>query len=922
MSTLSLVSWTQPAWSQDQSHITDLLIVTQGNQDVLISSTRHDGLMTSWSINGPLRVIDTIVYTSGGLVGGTGNIAAVQTNAGIGILSAGGTRGTLQIHDLTQGSQIADPRTMWLTGSSGTGDMNTFEVVGLSSGDYMVYGGMAGQGGLACVTFTAAGWPRTTTVIADTNTTHIGNVVDTSVVTIGTQTYLITASGGSDTGISTWTIGVNGQLTHRSSIAPDTGLWVSAPTDIATATVGGTTYVILASAGSNSLTVMKMASNGTLTVTDHVLDDRDSRFAGVTDMQIVTHHGQTYVIVGGADDGISVFVLMPNGQLMARGTIIDTTQMGLENVSAIAAQSSGDGITIFVASSSETGITQLHLETGPQGQILTAGHTGGTLRGTAGTDIITGGNGADLLFGGGGDDIIRDGAGADTLTGGAGADVFVFDFDNHTDVILDFTVSVDRIDLSNWPGLRSINQLTFEAHPNGIVIRYGSDRIIVQSADSNPINPATLSNADLLGGTRIPTVITPGFAGTNPVTPELPDVSLYTSPIATPSAEMFEDRNIRVQSQLSGTEGDDTLIGDATRDMLVGFGGADTLVGMDGDDVLLGGTGFDRLNGNDGHDVMFGGWGDDRLAGGNGNDQLFGEAHDDRLFGGRGNDEISGGAGSDWINGGMGDDVLYGGNDEDMVIGNRGIDLIYGGAARDRIFGGGENDLIYAGTGHDYVNGSTGSDRIYGGTGNDLLKGHTGADRIYGGLGNDNLFGEIGNDQLFGDTGRDYLNGGEGNDQLYGGADDDRLYGASGADTLNGGSGRDYIAGGSSADLINGGEGTDRLFGQVGNDRLFGGDGSDYINGGDGNDYLVGGRGRDTFVFTDGADTIADFDIRYDTLQLDDALWSGRLSVNVIIYRFGNFEDGDFVLDFGGGDVLTLEGVNSTAGLIDHIEIV
>lgn len=895
MSVISFVSWTQPAQSQDQSYIAELLIVDTGDHDILISSTRHDGLLRSWSIDGPLQVVDTVQYTNGGIVGGTGNIAAVQTSAGIGILSAGGTRGTLQIHDLTQGSQIADPRSLWLTGSSGTGDMTTFEVVGLRSCDYMVYGGMSGQGGLACVTFTAAGWPRTAVVMPDTNAAHIGNVVDTSVVTIGRQTFLVTASGGYDTGVSTFAIGLNGQLSLRSSIAPDSGLWVSAPTDIATANVGGSTYVVLASAGSNSLTVMKMSADGTLAVTDHLLDDRDSRFADVTDMEIVAHNGQTYIIVGGSDDGISVFVLMPDGHLVARGTIVDTTRMGLENISAIAAQSLGDGITIFVASSSEPGITELRLETGPQGQTLTAAQTGGALRGSVGTDVITGGNGADVLFGGGGDDVMRDGAGADRMTGGAGADVFVFDFDNHTDVILDFTTGVDRLDLSNWPGLRSVNQLTFEPHANGIIIRYGTDRIIVQSADGRPIDPAIFSDANLLGGTRIPTVITPGFPGTNPVTPDLPDVSLYTSPIPIPSVEMFEDRNIRVENQLSGTSDNDRLIGGATRDMIAGFDGADILYGMDGDDVLLGGTGSDQINGNNGHDVMFGGRGHDRLEGGNGTDQLFGEAHDDRLSGGRGNDEVSGGTGSDWINGGIGDDVLYGGGDGDIIIGDLGIDLIYGGDARDRIFGGGENDL---------------------------LKGHTGADRIFDGIGDDALFGETGNDRLHGSTGRDHLNGGAGSDRLYGGADNDRLYGASGRDTLNGGSGRDYIAGGSSADLIVGGEGNDRLFGQVGNDRIFGGDGSDYINGGEGRDYLVGGRGRDTFVFTDGADTIVDFDIRYDTLKLDDDLWSGRLSSNQIINRFGSFEDGDLILDFGSGHVLTLEGISSRAGLADHIEIV
>lgn len=133
--------------------------------------------------------------------------------------------------------------------------------------------------------------------------------------------------------------------------------------------------------------------------------------------------------------------------------------MSLENVSAISAVSVGDGIDIFVASSQVSGVTQLHFDTGPAGTTIQANAAGETVSGTDGMDILTGAAGDDRLSGGGGDDVLTDGAGADT---------FIFVYDTATDIITDFTVGVDQIDLSAWPELRSNTQLTF-TRPVGTV---------------------------------------------------------------------------------------------------------------------------------------------------------------------------------------------------------------------------------------------------------------------------------------------------------------------------------------------------------------------------------------------------------------------------------------------------------------------
>ncbi|EIE49121.1 rb134 [Citreicella sp. 357] len=78
---------------------------------------------------------------------------------------------------------------------------------------------------------------------------------------------------------------------------------------------------------------------------------------------------------------------------------------------------------------------------------LHAGADDDTLYGGSGADLLRGGAGDDLIFGGTYGDRVVGGAGNDTLRGGGGADTFVFfDGDGH-DLVSDFAVSADRIEL-------------------------------------------------------------------------------------------------------------------------------------------------------------------------------------------------------------------------------------------------------------------------------------------------------------------------------------------------------------------------------------------------------------------------------------------------------------------------------------------
>lgn len=230
------------------------------------------------------------------------------------------------------------------------------------------------------------------------------------------------------------------------------------------------------------------------------------------------------------------------------------------------------------------------------------------------------------------------------------------------------------------------------------------------------------------------------------------------------------------------------------------------------------------------------------------------------------------------------------------------IENAQGGSGADDLTGNAANNRLTGNAGNDDIKAFGGDDVLIGGNGNDTITGGRGDDDLIGGNGNDRLVGQAGEDNLTGNKGADVLNGGGGEDILNGNNGNDFVKGGGFDDVVNGGSGRDRIFGNSNDDILNGGGG---------NDLLNGGGEDDRLSGGRGNDTLKGGSGDDTFVFNnrDDRDVILDFDVMDDVLRIDAALLNGQSTGQAILNAFGSQSGGNTVLNFGGGDVLVLEGI-------------
>ncbi|MGI1661990.1 M10 family metallopeptidase C-terminal domain-containing protein [Palleronia sp. KMU-117] len=331
-------------------------------------------------------------------------------------------------------------------------------------------------------------------------------------------------------------------------IGPADGLTISAVTQLAPVRLGAEAFVLVGAAGSSSLSVLRLDPTGALTLTDHVIDALNNRFQALSALSVIAAGDRVYVFAGGADDGISTFLLLPGGTLQHLGVFADTTATSLQNVTALSAFVRESELVVLASGEGESGITELLLDLSDDGPMRLAGPSGGSLGGTALDDILVGGFAADTLSGGAGDDLLFDGAGADLLSGGTGADVFVFALDGATDRIADFNAAQDRIDLSRIPMLYDPGEFSIISTATGAEFRIRGELLIAQSSTGTPI---------LVEDARAALVVSVNRPQILPATP-LP------------------------------TPGPDTLIGGDADDILSGGPGDDLIEGRGGNDILLG----------------------------------------------------------------------------------------------------------------------------------------------------------------------------------------------------------------------------------------------------------------------------------------------------------------------------------------------
>lgn len=331
---------------------------------------------------------------------------------------------------------------------------------------------------------------------------------------------------------------------------------------------------------------------------------------------------------------------------------------------------------------------------------------------------------------------------------------------------------------------------------------------------------------------------------------------------------------------ITGTSGNDTLIGTI---------GADIISGLDGNDSISGGAGADTIFGGDGNDTVQSGEGRDTIDLGAGDDVLiWDEANGDYdLF-----ESIDGGTGNDTLQ-----VIGYGffGITLNLQAGTFGYTKVdnfenysHTGGGDYTIIGSFAANIITVNAGNQVIEGRAGDDTISAGAGDDDIDGGEGADNLDGGTGVDTLRYLNSDGRVFVDLGAQTATGGHATGDTI--ANFENVIGSRYADTLTGDSGNNTITGGGGADILDGGEGVDTLsyitsigsvtvnleaqtatgghayfntianfenvIGSIWADTLIGSSGSNTINGKGGNDTIYAGKGNDIVYGGSGDDII------------------------------------------------------------------
>lgn len=544
--------------------ITDLMVVEQNGEAVLYASSGQNGGLTAFDLDphGSVSVLDTAMFNSSWADDALNEMCLVNVNGAMCIAVAGSGVDQLHLYDVNADGSIAGAQQMSGISSSMTQlmDVDQTDAATLFMAD-------SSSGMLSGYTINTNGSLSQSMQVADTAQTYAAEVMAISSATVMQSEYVISASQ-SEGGVSVYRLDGNG-LVNTGNAGVNEGLGIMTPTDMEVVTIGDRTFILLASAPndgqgqSGAITVMELAQDGSLVDTDHVMDTADTHFGNVQAMEVVQADGRTYVIAGGGDDGLTLFVLLPHGRLQMLNTL--SGEPGLENVSSLAAHYANGNLNMFVSSEVEGGVTQVTADVSNHGLIIEGDHGGGTITGGTRDDILIGGAGDDSIAGGRGNDILEDGLGIDTLHGGYGSDTFILRSDFTHDVIQDVQTGLDHLDLSAWPMLYDAAQIGYTATAHGALLEWRGETLEIVTRNGSTLTFTQVHAAILSTPDRVP------------------DFSSY-----------------------GGNDGDQLIDGTAIDDAVNAGKGADTITGFSGDDYIDTGAGNDFATGDDGNDVLIG----------------------------------------------------------------------------------------------------------------------------------------------------------------------------------------------------------------------------------------------------------------------------------------------------------------------------
>jgi Ca2+-binding RTX toxin-like protein len=394
------------------------------------------------------------------------------------------------------------------------------------------------------------------------------------------------------------------------------------------------------------------------------------------------------------------------------GVIID-----LSTGTALGGQAQGD-VLVSIAS----------LIGGQGNDRLTGDADGNGLTGGGGNDVLSGGDGGDGLSGDAGDDVLRGGAGADALRGGDGIDTASY-YDSIVGMVVDLgtTRASDAdylLSIENINGGQGDDTLNGSSGAN-ILAGWGGNDLLWGRAGADRLDGGT--GIDTATYYWAPTGVTVDLAaGTGMVGEAKGDTYIGIENVNGSNQGSDTLSGNAGANTLAGWGGNDVLRGGGGADRLEGGAGTDTasyygaIVGVTVNLAVGTGSGGDaqgdtyfaieNVNGSQGNDTLSGNAAANVLAGWGGDDVLRGGAAADKLDGGTGSDTASYYFSAAGVTVNLATSTGTGGDAQgDSYV---GIENVTGSTAADQITGNAVANALNGWADQDVLRGGGGADRF------------------------------------------------------------------------------------------------------------------------------------------------------------------------------------------------------------------
>ena len=577
------------------------------------------------------------------------------------------------------------------------------------------------------------------------------------------------------------------------------------------------------------------------------------------------------VTVNATNSADNITIVLSGAEVLVNGLAAQTSIIGQEAANDALVINGLGGADVINASALPA--NQLHLT-------IDGGDGDDVIIGSAGADFLIGGNDNDTVTGGRGDDVALLGAGDDTFTwnpgdgndtveGQAGFDTLFFNGANIAETI-DIAANGGRVRLTR--DVANIVMDLNEVEKIALKTLGGADTVTVNDLSGTDTTQVTIDLSASGGGGdgAADKVVVNGTATGDAI-------------IISQSGQNILVSGLPAQVTISGQEAIDTL----------------TVNGQAGDDVIDAsglGAGLMTLaiNGGDGDDFMIGSAGNDTVSGGRGNDvALLGGGDDSFIWNpGDGSDIVEGQSGVDTLNfngANISERINISANGGRVLftrdVANITMDLNDVEKIAFKALGGADTVTVSDLSGTDVQ--QVAIDLSASGGGGDgaadtvVVNASGGADQITVTLSGQTIL-------INGLAAQVSISGQEAaNDKL-------QIKGLGGADVID-------------ASGLNSGQISLEIDGGAGND---------VITGSRGNDLFTGGADDDLFIWKVGsaADIITDFTAGAGTPDRIDVRAFGAAGIHAIgdVLAHATQVGADTVIDFGGGDTITLQNVTKT----------